>query len=78
MDGGDTISMLVKNGGRFRSEQQRQAFITRLKQAVRAMENHTSGFMQKKSTVEQLNGFGDLKRQARHPSPALPVNYGTR
>ena len=78
MDGGDTISLLVKSGGCFRSEQQRQAFATQLKQAVQTMENHSSGSLQRKSTAEQLNGFGDLKRQARHLSPAPPVYYGQR
>lgn len=77
-DGGDTISLVVESGGCFRSEQQRQAFATQLKQAVRSMETGSSRQLQRKSTAEQLNGFGDLKRQARHLSPPPLVYYGQR
>lgn len=77
-DGGDTISLRVEGGGCFRSEQQRQAFAAQLKQAVRSMETSSSRTMERKSTAEQLNGFGDLKRQAKHLAPAPPVYYGQR
>jgi hypothetical protein len=76
--GVDTISLVVESGGCFRSEQQKQAFATRLKQAVQSMETSNSRFPQKKSTAEQLNGFGDLKRQAKHLAPSPPVYYGER
>ena len=77
-DGGDTISLVVESGGCFRSEQQRQAFGTQLRQAVRSMESVSSRPIRRKSTAEQLNGFGDLKRQAKHLAPAPPVYYGQR
>lgn len=79
MDGSDTISLVVESGGScFRSEQQRQAFAAQLKQAVRTMETGSARQVNRKSTAEQLNGFGDLKRQARHLSPAPPVYFGQR
>ena len=74
----DTISLVVESGGCFRSDQQKQAFATQLKQAVQSMGNGTSRFPGKKSAAEELNGFGDLKRQAKHLSPAPPVYYGQR
>jgi hypothetical protein len=74
----DTISLVVESGGCFRSEQQKQAFATQLKQAVQSMENTPSRLPQRKSTAEQLNGFGDLKRQAKHLAPAPTVYYGQR
>nr|WP_314623239.1 hypothetical protein [uncultured Noviherbaspirillum sp.] len=76
--GSDTISLVVESGGCFRSDEQKQAFASQLKQAVQSMENSTSRLPQRKSTAEQLNGFGDLKRQARHLAPAPPVYYGQR
>jgi hypothetical protein len=78
MTGGDTISLVVEGGGCFQSDQQRQAFATQLKQAVRTLENSSTRAPQRKSTAEQLNGFGDLKRQAKHLSPAPPVYFGQR
>ena len=77
-DGGDTISLVVESGGCFGSAQQRQVFAAQLKQAVRAMETGPSRSINRKSTAEQLNGFGDLKRQAKHLAPAPPVYYGQR
>ena len=77
-DGGDTISLVVESGGCFRSEQQKQVFATQLKQAVRSMESGSTRSIHRKSTAEQLNGFGDLKRQAKHLAPAPPVYYGQR
>ena len=74
----DTISQVVESGGCFRSDQQKKDFATQLKQAVRSMENGSSRLPQRKSTAEQLNGFGDLKRQAKHLAPAPPVYYGQR
>ena len=77
-DGNDTVSLVVQSGGCFRSEQQRQAFATQLKQAVQGMDGANSRSPQRKSTAEQLNGFGDLKRQSRHLSPPPTVYYGQR
>jgi hypothetical protein len=78
--GGDTISLVVESGGCFHSDQQRQAFATQLKRAVQTMENSSARAPGRKSTAEQLNGFGDLKRQAKHlaPAPTPPVYYGQR
>lgn len=79
MDGGDTISLVVEGGGNcFRSDQQRQAFAEQLKQAVRTMETGSSRPINRKSTAEKLNGFGDLKRQAKHLSSPPPVYFGQR
>jgi hypothetical protein len=75
---GDTISLVVERDGCLRSDQQRQLFAAQLKQAVRTMEVGPSRSISRKLTAEQLNGFGDLKRQARHLSPAPPVYYGQR
>ena len=77
-DGGDTISLVVESGGCFRSEQQKQVFATQLKQAVQAMDGGNGKFPHRKSTAEQLNGFGDLKRQSKHLSPPGTVYYGQR
>jgi hypothetical protein len=78
MTGDDTISLMVESGSCFRSDQQKQAFATQLKQAVRTLENSSTRTPQRKSTAEQLNGFGDLKRQAKHLAPAPPVYFGQR
>jgi hypothetical protein len=79
MTSDDTISLVVESGSCFRSDQQKQAFATQLKQAVRTMENSSTRTPQRKSTAEQLNGFGDLKRQAKHLAPAAPpVYFGQR
>lgn len=78
MTGDDTMSLVVADGGCFRSDQQRQAFATQLKQAVRAVENSSAKTTQRKSTAEQLNGFGNLKRQAKQLAPSPPVYYGQR
>ncbi|MDB5760021.1 MAG: hypothetical protein JWM30_3310 [Burkholderia sp.] len=78
-DGNDTISLVVQSGGCFRSDQQRQAFATQLKQAVQAMDGGGNARSpHRKSTAEQLNGFGDLKRQSKHLSPPPTVYYGQR
>lgn len=77
-DGGDTVTLVVKSGGCFRSPEQKQAFAAQLKEAVGAMNRESGGGFHRKSTAEQLNGFGDLKRQARNLSPAPPVYYGQR
>lgn len=74
----DTISLVVESGGCFRSDQQKQAFATQLKQALQSMENGSSRLPQRTSTAEKLNGFGDLRRQAKQLSPAPPVYYGQR
>jgi hypothetical protein len=76
--GGDTISLMVGKDGCFRSPAQREAFAAELKLAVRTMEHASAGGLQRKSTADQLNGFGDLKRQARNLAPAPPVYYGQR
>lgn len=76
--GGDTISLVVGKDGCFGSPGQREAFAAELKLAVRTMEQATAAGMQKKPTADQLNGFGDLKRQARNLSPAPPAYYGQR
>ena len=78
MTSDDTIALVVESGGCFRSDQQKHAFATQLKQAVRTLENSSTRTPQRKSTAEQLNGFGDLKRQAKHLAPAPPVYFGQR
>lgn len=79
MDDNDTVSVVVESGGCFRSDQQRQAFATQLKQVVQVMESDSTRTPQRKSTSEQPNGFGDLKRQATHLPPVTPpVYYGQR
>lgn len=79
MTGDDTISLVAQNGSCFRSGQQKQAFATQLKQAVRTLENNSARSIQRKSTADQLNGFSDLKRQAKHLAPAAPpVYFGQR
>jgi hypothetical protein len=79
MTSDDTISLVVESGSCFRSDQQKQVFATQLKQAVRTMENNSARSIQRKSTADQLNGFGDLKRQAKHLAPAAPpVYFGQR
>ena len=78
MEGGDTVTLVAQGGGCFRSDAQRQALAAQLKQAVNSMESNFSRSLQRKSTAEQLNGFGDLRRQAKHLSPAPPVYYGQR
>jgi hypothetical protein len=77
-DGSDTISLVVQSDGCFRTEQQKQVFAGQLKQAVRTMEGSPSRSIQRKSTAEKLNGFGDLKRQAKYLSPPPTVYYGQR
>lgn len=78
MSGSDTVSLVVESGGCFRSERERQAFATQLKQVVRTMDTGTSRSIDRKSTAGQLNSFGDLKRQAKYLSPPPPVYYGQR
>ena len=79
MTSDDTLSLVVESGSCFRSDQQKQAFATQLRQAVRTMENNSSRTPSRKSTADQLNGFGDLKRQAKHLAPAAPpVYFGQR
>jgi hypothetical protein len=78
MEGGHTVTLVVQGGGCFRSDAQRQALAAQLKQAVNSMESASSHPLQRKSTAEQLNGFGDLKRQSKHLSPPPPVYYGQR
>lgn len=75
---GDTISLVVGEGGCLGSAGQRQAFAAELKSAVQAMEGSRKPGLQRRSTADQLNGFGDLRRQAEHLSPAVPVYYGQR
>ncbi len=74
----DTISLVVGEGGCLRSAAQRQAFATELKSAVQAMEGGRRPGLQRKSTADQLNGFGDLRRQAEYLSSPVPVYYGQR
>lgn len=74
----DTISLVVGEGGCLRSAAQRQAFATELKSAVQAMEGGHRPGLRRKSTADQLNGFGDLRRQAEYLSPPVPVYYGQR
>ncbi len=76
--GARTISLLVDGGACFGKAEQRAAFAAELKSAVQAMEKPSGRGLQAKSTADQLNGFGDLKRQAQHLSPAAPVYYGQR
>ena len=78
MTSDDTLSLVVESGSCFRSDQQRQAFATQLKQAVSTLENSSTRTLQRKSTADQLNGFGDLKRQAKHLAPSPPVYFGQR
>lgn len=78
MESDDTVTLVVQGGGCFRSDAQREALAAQLKQAVNSMESNSSRPLQRKSTAEQLNGFGDLRRQANHLSPAPPVYYGQR
>ena len=75
---GDTISLVVGDGGCLGSAAQRQAFAAELKSAVQAMEGGRKPGLQRRSTANQLNGFGDLRRQAEHLSPPVPVYYGQR
>nr|WP_217346017.1 hypothetical protein [Noviherbaspirillum sp. L7-7A]MBV0880377.1 hypothetical protein [Noviherbaspirillum sp. L7-7A] len=74
----DTISLVVGEGGCLGSAAQRQVFAEELKSAVQAMEGGRRPGLQRKSTADQLNGFGDLRRQAEHLSPPAPVYYGQR
>ncbi|MFS0755545.1 hypothetical protein ABC383_12705 [Noviherbaspirillum sp. 1P10PC] len=75
---GDTISLVVGDGGCLGNAAQRQAFAAELKSAVQQMEGGRKPGLQRRSTADQLNGFGDLRRQAEHLSPAVPVYYGQR
>lgn len=75
---GDTISLVVGDGGCVASAAQRQAFAAELKSAVQAMEGGRKPGLQRKSTANQLNGFGDLRRQAEHLNSPAPVYYGQR
>lgn len=74
----DTISLVVGEGGCVGSAAQRQVFAAELKAAVQAMEGGRKPGLQRKSTADQLNGFGDLRRQAEYLSPPVPVYYGQR
>jgi hypothetical protein len=74
----DTISLVVGEGACLRNAAQRQVFAAELKSAVQAMEGGRKPGPQRKSTAAQLNGFGDLQRQAGHLSPPAPVYYGQR
>lgn len=74
-----TISLVVGEGGCFGNAAQRQAFAAELKSAVQAMEDDArKPGLRRKSTADQLNGFGDLRRQAEYLSPPTPVYYGQR
>ena len=74
----DTISLVVGEGGCLGSPAQRQVFAAELKSAVQAMQGGRRPGPQRKSTADQLNGFGDLRRQAEYLSPPTPVYYGQR
>jgi hypothetical protein len=74
----DTISLVVGEGDCLGSAAQRQVFAAELKSAVQAMEGGRKAGLQRKSTADQLNGFGDLRRQAEYLSPPAPVYYGQR
>lgn len=73
-----TISLVLDEGGCLGSAAQRQAFAVQLKSAVQSMEDARRPGLQAKSTADQLNGFGDLRRQAEYLSPPAPVYYGQR
>jgi hypothetical protein len=73
-----TISLVVGEGGCLGSAAQRQAFAAELKSAVQEMESDRKPGVRRKSTADQLNGFGDLRRQAEYLNPPTPVYYGQR
>ena len=76
--GKDTISLVVGKDGCFRSAEQRALFANELKAAVQTMQNPSARDLERKSTAEKLNGFGDLRRQAQYLSPKPKVYYGQR
>lgn len=76
--GKDTISLVVGKGSCFQSAEQRALFANELKAAVQTMQNPSARELERKSTAEKLNGFGDLRRQAQYLSPKPKVYYGQR
>lgn len=73
-----TLSLVVGDRGCLGSAEQRQVFAAELKSAVQAMEDSRKRGVHIKSTADQLNGFGDLRRQSEYLSPPVPVYYGQR
>ena len=76
--GVDAVSLKVAGSGCLGTDAQRQAFAAGLKSAVQSMDASRRRGPQRKSTADQLNGFGDLKRQSQHLSPPPTVYYGQR